>query len=322
MAEKKTSTRAEKAVSNANKSKAKSGSKTSASKSNSSKKMVEVIEKKQPVLPARVTAALVTLVFFVLFLVIGIKPEGVLLFALRDLMLSLIGMAAFYFMIPGLLYIFYILVTSRKQPVRGRCICVVAFVLLCGCLYHLFVNNQTLVGGGKILAELLTTGKSGTSGGLICGGFAMLIKSLLGEVVTYILLIVGAILTLLGAMKITIPAIVKAIQERPRDDWDEDDYEESRPEPAAVVVNHIANKQMERKRQRREMELERQRKEDEIVLIDALAHPKPKKIVTEEERKSRIMSEMDLDVAEPLGAATVPVADQAAERTLVAEVPV
>ena len=221
MAEKKPSSQAEKAVSHAKKASAKSGSKSTASKKNttsSGKKMVESIEKKPPILPARVTAALVTLVFFVLFLVIGIKPEGVLLFALRDLMLSLIGMAAFYFMIPGLLYIFYILVTSRKQPVRGRCICVVAFVLLCGCLYHLFVNNQTLVGGGKILAELLTTGKSGTSGGLICGGFAMLIKSLLGEVVTYILLIVGAILTLLGAMKITIPAIVKAIQERPRDD--------------------------------------------------------------------------------------------------------
>ena len=332
MAEKKTSSQAEKAVSQAKKASAKSGSKATASKSSSGsakkstassdKKLIETFEKKQPAIPARVTTALIVLVFFVLFLVIGIKPEGVLILALRDLVLSLIGMAAFYFMIPGLLYIFYILVTSRKQPVRGRCICVIVFVLLCGSLYHLFVNNQSLVGGGKILAELLTTGKDGTSGGLICGGFAMIIKSLLGVVVTYILLIVAAIITLLAAMKITIPAIVKAIQERPRDDWDEDDYEDYRPEPAAVVVNHIANKQMERKRQRREMELERQRKEDEIVLIEALAHPKPKKVLTEEERKSRIMSEMDLDVAEPLGAAAVPVADQAAERTFVAEAPV
>ena len=332
MAEKKASSQAEKAVSNAKKANTKSGSRSTASKANtgsgkkgvsaSEKKLMESLEKKQPVLPARVTAALFTLVFFVLFLVIGIKPEGVLLFALRDLMLSLIGMAGFYFMIPGLLYIFYILVTSRKNPVRTRCVCVIVFVLLCGSLYHLFVNNQTLTGGGQIFADLLTTGKMGTSGGLICGGFAMIIKSLLGLVVTYILLIVAAIFTLLGAMKITLPAIIKAIQERPRDDWDEDDYEELHQEPAAVVVNHIANKQLERKRQRREMELERQRKEDEIVLIEALAHPKPRKNLTEEERRNRIMSEMDLEVGDPLGAASVPVAEQGAERTFVVDAPV
>ena len=331
MAEKKSSSRAEKAVSTAKKPNTASGSKSTANSkksgsdsgkktaSTSEKKMVAAHEKKQPMLPARVSAALITLILAVLFLVIAIKPEGVLIVALRDLILSLIGMAAFYFAIPGLLYIFYILVTSNKKPVRMRCICVIAFVLLCGSLYHLFVNNQTLVGGGKIFTDLLSGGKNGTSGGLICGGFAMIVKSLLGLVMTYILFIVSAILTLLGAMKITIPAIVKAIQERPRDDWDDDNFEDIRPEPAAVVVNHIANKQMERKRQRREMELERQRKEDEIVLIDALAHPRKK--ITDEERKSRIMSEIDLEVGEPVGAATVPVADQAANRTFVVETP-
>ena len=328
MAEKKSSSQAEKAVSTAKKTTTKSGSNSNGKKvasdsgkknsvSSSEKKMMEAHNKKQSVLPGRVTAAIITLIFFVLFLVIGIKPEGVLLFAIRDLMLSLIGMAAFYFAIPGLLYIFYILVTSRKKPVRMRCACVVVFVLLCGSLYHLFVNNQTLVGGGQIFADLLISGKNGTSGGLICGGFAMIIKSLLGVVVTYILLIVSAILTLLAAMKITIPSIVKAIQERPREDWEEDDFEDIRPEPAAVVVNHIANKQMERKRQRRELELERQRKEDEIVLIEALAHPKKK--VSDEERRNRIMSEMDLEVNDPVGVASVAIADKEAKRTFVVE---
>ena len=330
MAEKKSSSQAEKAVSTAKKTTTKSGSNSNGKKaasdsgkknavSSNEKKMMEAHNKKQSVLPGRVTAAIITLIFFVLFLVIGIKPEGVLLFAIRDLMLSLIGMAAFYFAIPGLLYIFYILVTSRKKPVRMRCACVVVFVLLCGSLYHLFVNNQTLVGGGQIFADLLISGKNGTSGGLICGGFVMIIKSLLGVVVTYILLIVSAILTLLAAMKITIPSIVKAIQERPREDWEEDDFEDIRPEPAAVVVNHIANKQMERKRQRRELELERQRKEDEIVLIEALAHPKKK--VSDEERRNRIMSEMDLEVNDPVGVSSVAVADKGAERTFVVEAP-
>ena len=324
MAEKKSSTQAEKAVSTAKKSGTKSAGKKNSpdsgkktSPSGGEKKMMEAHGKKQGVLPGRVTAAIITLILFVLFLVIGIKPEGVLLFAIRDLMLSLIGMAAFYFAIPGLLYIFYILVTSRKKPVRMRCICVVVFVLLCGSLYHLFVNNQTLVGGGQIFADLLVSGKNGTSGGLICGGFAMIIKSLLGIVITYILLIVSAILTLLAAMKITVPAIVKAIQERPREEWDEDEFEDPRPEPATVVVNHIANKQIERKRQRREMELERQRKEDEIVLIEALAHPK--KSISDEERRKQIMNEVGLDVNDPVGAASVAVADKDTNRTFVVE---
>ena len=227
MAEKKTSSRAEKAVSTANKSDKKTNSKSNDKKPSSegAKKMVSAHEKKQPMFSARVSAALITLVLFVLFTVITIRPEGVLLVALRDLMFSLIGMAGFYFAIPGLAYIFYILLTARKQPVRMRCICVIIFVLLCGSLFHLFVNNQSLVGGGQIFSDLLNGGKMGTSGGLICGGFAMILKSLLGVVFTYILLIVAAIFTLLGAMKITLPAIVKAIQERPRDDWDEDDFE-------------------------------------------------------------------------------------------------
>ena len=321
MAEKKTASRAEKAVSTAKKPNSKSNTKTSDKKpaNGGTKKMVEAHEKKQPMFPSRVSAALITLVLLVLFLVIAIRPEGVLLVALRDLLHSLIGMAAFYFAIPGLAYIFYILLTSRKKPVRMRCICVIVFVMLCGSLFHLFVNNQTLVGGGQIFMDLLNGGKNGTSGGLLCGGLAMVLKSLLGVVLTYILLIVAAIFTLLGAMKITLPAIIKAIQDRPRQDWEDDDFEDYHPEPAAVVVNHIANKQLERKRQRREQAMELQRKEDEIVLIDALAHPR--KPVSPEERRSRIINEIDREVGVPVAAAAAPVTDEDSNRTFVVEAP-
>ena len=58
-----------------------------------------------------------------------------------------------------------------------------------------------------------------------------------------------AVLTLLGAMQITIPSLIRAIANRPRDDYEED--EEEYIEPAAIVVNKIANRQIEQKRQRR-----------------------------------------------------------------------
>ena len=331
MAEKKTSSRAEKAVSSAKKSNTKSTGKTTAHKSGSDsgkktvtpseKKMISAHEKKQPMLPARVSAAIFTLVLFIMFLVVSIKPEGMLLLAIRDLMLSLIGMAAFYFAIPGLLYIFYILVTSKKKPVRMRCICVISFVLLCGSLFHMLVNNQTLVGGAQVLSDLLTKGKNGTSGGLICGGFAMIIESLMGRVFTYILLVVAAIFTLLGAMKITLPAIVKAIQERPRDEWD-DEFEDLRPEPAAVVVNHIANKQMERKRQRREMERERQREEEQTLYLEAEVSSRSRTGMNDEARKKQLLDEISGDVGDPVGATAVAVTDPAAERDLVIDFPV
>ena len=56
---------------------------------------------------------------------------------------------------------------------------------------------------------------------------------------------------LLGAMEITVPSLIQAIANRPRDDdWEEE--EEDYVEPAVAVVNHIANRQIEHKRQRRQ----------------------------------------------------------------------
>ena len=51
-------------------------------------------------------------------------------------------------------------------------------------------------------------------------------------------------------MQITIPSIVRAVQNRPRPDWKDEEQEECQ-EPAAVVVNHIANKHIEHLEQRR-----------------------------------------------------------------------
>ena len=253
MADKKTSSRAQKAVTDVKRKNPASGASNSKSKkSTGGQKMLPTAVPEDNRLPVRFILAAVSAGLFILFLVIGIKPDGALLKLFQSILFGLIGKVGFYFSIPALLYLFVILVSSRKQPVRMRCFSLISFVLLCGCIFHLVVNNQTFIGGIKIVGDLYTAGLQGYGGGIICGLIAMLVRWACGDVISYILFGLAAIFTLLAAMNITIPSIIRAIKNRPRDDWDADDFEEIRPEPAAVVVNHIANKRIEQKRQRRE----------------------------------------------------------------------
>ena len=193
----------------------------------------------------------ISLLLFVVFVIICINPEGALLKVIQSVALGLIGKAGFYFSIPALLYLFLINSLGRKKAVTMRSICTVAFVLFCGCIYHLMKQPQGAASGFSVIADLYNGGIDGYSGGIICGSIAIALRWACGYIGAFIICIFGAVLTLLGAMRITIPSIIQAIANRPRDDWEEEEYEDY-VEPAAVVVNHIANKQIEYKRQRRE----------------------------------------------------------------------
>jgi len=250
MAEKKNTSRAQKAVSDAQK---KNSSATADSKSipNTKKKAPAAVPDGDNKIPSRVVFAVVTLALFIVFLVLGVKPEGAVLKFGMNILLGLIGRAAFYFAIPALLYMFIITVSSDGQPIRMRCICLGVFTLLTSCIYHLMVNNMTFTGGVEIVSALWKGGIAGTSGGLICGLVAMILRWACGTLLSYTVFILAAVLTLLAAMKITVASIIRAIRNRPRDDWDEDEFVVEKPEPAAMVVNHIANKRIEHKRAKR-----------------------------------------------------------------------
>ena len=283
MAAKKTSSRAQKAVTDVkrkNPASSTSLAKTNKKKNSGGQKMLPTAVPEDNRLPIRFILATVSAGLFILFLVISINPDGFLLEGIKNLLLCLIGKVGFYFSIPALLYLFVILVSSGKHPVKMRCFSLISFVLICGCIFHLVVNNQTFIGGFAIVKDLCTSGIQGYGGGLICGLIAMLVRWACGDVISYIIFILGAVFTLLAAMNITIPSIVRAIKNRPRDDWDADEFEEIRPEPAAVVVNHIANKRIEQKRQRREaqqMAFEDLDVVDEVTIPIVTEHPAPKR---------------------------------------------
>ena len=326
MAEKKGSSRAEKAVSNVKKkvdapaSPKSAGKKTPAGKGGKKKATVKT-EYDSRGIPANILVAIVSLLLFVLFLLISINPDGALLRFVLSFVLGLLGQAGFYFSIPAFLYLFLIHTFGRKTRVTLRSICTILFVIICGSIFHLVVHNYGMAEGFGAIKELYWGGMQGLTGGVICGGMAELIRWACGNVLSYVILVMAAMFTLLGAMEITIPSLIRAIANRPREEYEEeDDY----VEPAAAVVNHIANKQIAHKRQMRERAAAAA-EAAALPTADKKAPPKPQKQApvvpqTEEEpvttgtpsNAAGVMSTIDLDISAPVYAAPTRTPERAA----------
>ena len=279
MADKKKKSQAERAASAASSRKSKSG--RSASKGNSGKNSKDTAHG----IPVRVITSIIFFILFVLFAVIAFKPEGTLMEALNDFIRGLIGKAGFYIAIPAFAYLFYLHAFCAKRPIAMRTTCVALFVLISGALAHLFINPNIASKGMGVISELWNTGITGNSGGVICGGLGLLLNSLLGSIISIFLLIICGILALLGSFQITFTSIIRAIQNRPRPEW-EDEAQEEPQEPAAVVVNHLANKRiayLEKQRQ-----AQQNAAEGECVPQNA----------------TDIMRQIDSDVDDPVSAAS------------------
>ncbi len=315
MATKKKGSQAEKAASGAKKKStpAKASGKQSSSKVKVSNKDFE------RVFPTNVVIAFVSLALFILFLVIAVNPDGWLLKLVESVVQGLIGEVGFYFTIPALLYIFAIHTFGRKTKTTMRTVCVIAFVLICGCIAHLAVGGYLAI-DLSTLGVLYTGGSDGSTGGLICGVIAILFDSIFGSTISYILLILAAVLTLLGSMQITIFSLFQAIQNRPRDEYEE--IEEEEVDPATVVVNHIANKRIAHNRSKRQqLELA----QHPILIEEAIPNEPPKPepapvkrhpVRTGNPKVDDMMSQIDGEIGTPVAAAAEHVSDDAAQAEL------
>ena len=301
MAEQKRKTQAEKAASS---SKQKKGSAAGKSSTDKNKKTVSQTAPAERLVATRYIVAVVCLALFVLFLVISLGSEGALLTLCETLALGLLGKGGFIVSIPALLYMFFILCFSGKRPVRMRCFCLAAFVVLVGAVTHVASDSGYMAGGLDIIGDLYQGGLNGNTGGVICGGFAMILQWLCGTILTYILLILGAVLTLLGGMQITIPSIIRAVKNRPRADWEDEELVE-KPEPASVVVNHLATKRIEHVEKRRlKAERDSQIQLPEVTVIQetktapvmAVEPPKASKPAKTE----KAIPQIDVDVDSPV----------------------
>lgn len=301
MATNKKTSRADKAVSDA-KRKAPTGTKGKPPAKQTAEQHIQQENK----LPVRLITSIVCISLFILFLVMGINPEGALLKMINSFVLGLIGKTGFYISIPALLYLFIIQAFSGNKPVKMRSICLIVFVFLCGCVSHLSVDDGRLTGGMGILAELYSGGAGGYTGGLLCGGVAMILRWACGSVISYIILAIGIVLTLLASMQITVPSLIRAIKNRPRPDWDDEDLIEVKPEPAALVVNHIATKHIEHTQKRRQRMAMIQ---EELPAEPVVETPKPQLLETERKtthKANDMMSQIDGEIGTPVAAAATP----------------
>ena len=295
MAENKPKTQAEKAASAKRQNKTASG-KGSSAKNKTAPKTEEVATQ----IPVRFISSAVVLTLFVLFLVAFLWPEGWFVQLFLSFVTGLMGLISFYVAIPALAYLFVIQAFSGKRPVRMRSICLIVFVLLTGCVSQLMLGSSNLPEGASILAALYHGGITGQTAGLLCGGVALIVQAILGPVLPYIVFIVAAIFTLLGAFQITVPSLIRAIQNRPRADWEDEEPDEA-DEPAAVVVNHLANKRIEYVENKRRAREERAQidipVDDEPVLPPAA----PKRKLSA--KANDFMNQIDTDVESPVAAA-------------------
>lgn len=267
--------------------------KKTAPKSKAPAKKTKIKTEYESPIPGSTIIAIVSLLLFFLFLVICINPDGKLLIAVKNLMTGLIGQLAFYAFIPVLLYLFLINTFGRRTALSMRNICAIIFVFCFGCMHHLAVPPLKDVDGLSLIPELYLSGTLGKSGGILCGGLAYFLRWACGSTISYILIGSGTVLALLGAMQITIPSLIRAFINRPRDDWEYEDEEQVYIEPAAVVVNHITNRQIEKKHQKR------QRQEELLLQRQEQQAKAPAELLERTARKAPVPVEPILPRREP-----------------------
>ena len=304
MATKKKTTQAERVAGSASKNtkspSAKSKQKQDVVKETAPQEAPKQERKPKEQIPNRLISSLIFLILFVVFLVVLLKPDGVLTkLVYQYVVLGMFGSIAFYFSIPAFLYMFFIHAFSGKRPILMRSICLGAFVLICGCISHLLMPTGEIGKGLHFIADLYMGGIRGNTAGLICGTVAMLLRWLCGDIIAMIILIVSAILTLLGSMQITIPSIVRAVRNRPRAEWEDEKAKEEKPEPAALVVNHIAKKRIEY------VESKQKQQEEQLQIeMDQVQNAKKNKKVLS--KGDEIMRQIEEDTSQPVAASEIP----------------
>ena len=257
-------------------------------------------------IPVRLITSVTFLGLFILFLVVSLEPEGVVIRLIESLIHGLVGRAGFLVSIPAFLYLFIIHAFSGKRPVKMRSVCVAVFSVICGCIAHLALTLPDMPLGWEAIKGLYSAGIDGSAGGVICGSIAMLFYWLVRGFLSYLIFILVGIFTLLGAMQITVTSIIRAIQDRPRPDWEEE--KEERQEPAAVVVNHIANKRIEHLEHKREMRLQK-----EAEAADAeRAEIENSRTNQEPEKVADMIRQINSEIEEPVSVANtiVPVSEE------------
>ena len=236
-------------------SKKKSASKNASNEKKGKKPAVSNTTYATHTIPARLLLGLACLALFCTHLVVVFQPQGTLPLAYRSVILGLFGEVGFWVLLFLLPYLFWVLIIQKRGNAPMRSISAICFFLVCGTSYQLAFPETTYGGIFQGIQQLFLGGMEGTTAGVICGALGMLLRSMLGNILSFILLLILAAVLLLRSMEITLTGLYNAFQNRPRFEEEDDEPEEIR-DHAADLVNHLAQKRIEHRRRQRQRRLE------------------------------------------------------------------
>ena len=224
--------------------KSKSSGKASASRARTSS-----TSKKSQRKPIRREIGAFVCLFLAVFTLLGLfRVDAVFITLTMKLLRGLIG-AGVYVMPFALLLDFVILLFHDGRPVRLRVTSTFVVALCVGILAHLWGDTAYIAWEFPMVGELWRTGIARESGGLIAGFLAMFLELIISKIGAVLLTLVALLLGLLMSFNMTILSLARAIKNRPRPEYDPPVREHT--DPAERLVNHVAQKQIERVERKR-----------------------------------------------------------------------
>ncbi len=191
--------------------------------------------------------------FVCLFLAIAavfalFKVDAPFFTLLNNLFTGLIG-AGSYVMPVSLFLCFIILLLHEGRPVTARVIFALLFSVMIGAFIHIVSSRTSIIWSKRIIPDLWSGGIHGTAGGVLSGLLGLLFQKVLGKVFSAILFFLASLLFLLLCMNMTPVSVARAIRNRPRPVAYTEPEEEPR-DTAAAIVNHVAQRHIDRREQR------------------------------------------------------------------------
>ena len=127
----------------------------------------------KPRIPGRLLSGILSglvLLAFVSNLIPMAPDQGLFLRWFVDAFCGLFGRNVYYLAIPGLMYLIWILCTEKSDYLKKRCLSLLSFLFLIGCLFHLVLDPELIqTGFWAVLKEHFALGILGASGGVFCG---------------------------------------------------------------------------------------------------------------------------------------------------------
>ena len=215
--------------------------------------------------------------------------EGLFIQALCNVAKGMVG-AGFYILPFIFLLAFLILLLHNGRPVKLRLVCAFLLPVSIGALVQLVGKASGLAWGFGMVKDLYQGGIAGTAGGLVAGFLAMSFSAVFSKIGAVILFVILFLLELLGSLNMTVMSIIHAVRNRPRlPEYEEP--EEKPVDPAAVIVNRVANKRIEH--------LEKKRAADFDLPVDEPPMPVREPKPAAQKRKLQSPDEFLLDKLKP-----------------------